>query len=83
MVGYGEIGRASAERAHALGMKIVALRRRPELSASDPIVEKFYSIEDRAELMAVSDYVVAAAPLTEDTRGLIGEKELNAMKPTA
>jgi phosphoglycerate dehydrogenase-like enzyme len=83
IVGYGEIGRAAAERAHALGMKIVALRRRPELSAADPIVDKFYSIEDRAEMMAVSDYVVAAAPLTEDTRGLIGEKELAAMKSTA
>src|SRR4051794_38445377 len=83
VVGYGEIGRAAAERAHALGMKIIALRRRPELSAADPIVDKFYSIEDRAEMIAASDYVVAAAPLTEETRGLIGEKELAAMKPTA
>ena len=83
IVGYGEIGRATAQRAHALGMKIVALRRRPELSAADPIVDKFYSIEDRAAMMAVCDYVVAAAPLTEDTRGLIGEKELAAMKSTA
>jgi len=31
IVGYGEIGRAAAERAHALGMKTIALRRRPEL----------------------------------------------------
>jgi phosphoglycerate dehydrogenase-like enzyme len=83
IVGYGEIGRAAAERGHALGMKIVALRRRPELSSNDPIVDKFYSIEQRAEMMAVSDYVVAAAPLTEETRGLIGEKELGAMKSSA
>lgn len=83
IVGYGEIGRAAAERGKALGMKIVALRRRPELSAKDPIVEKFYSIEQRAEMMAVSDYVVAAAPLTEETRGIIGEKELSAMKSSA
>ena len=82
VVGYGEIGKAAAERAHALGMKIVALRRRPQLSSGDKIVDKFYSIEDRAEMMAVSDYVLAAAPLTEDTRNLIGEKELAAMKPT-
>ncbi|MEP6534328.1 MAG: D-2-hydroxyacid dehydrogenase [Bryobacteraceae bacterium] len=81
IVGYGEIGRATAERAHALGMKIVALRRRPGL-ASDPIVEKFYSVEDRAAMMSVCDYVVAAAPHTEDTHGLIGEKELAAMKPS-
>ncbi|MEO8129437.1 MAG: D-2-hydroxyacid dehydrogenase [Bryobacteraceae bacterium] len=81
IVGYGEIGRATAERAHALGMKIVALRRRPGL-ASDPIVERFYSVEDRAAMMSVCDYVVAAAPHTEDTHGLIGEKELAAMKPS-
>ncbi len=82
IVGYGEIGRATAERAHALGMKIVALRRRPEL-ATDPIVDKFYPIEDRAAMMAVCDYVLAAAPLTDETRGLIGENEFAAMKPTA
>ena len=40
IVGYGEIGRAAAERAHAMGMKIVALRRSPELSSNDPIVEQ-------------------------------------------
>ncbi len=83
IVGYGEIGRAAAERGRALGMKIVALRRRPELSSNDPLVDKFYSIEQRAEMMAISDYVIAAAPLTEETRGLIGEKELGAMKSTA
>lgn len=83
IVGYGEIGRAAAERGRALGMKIIALRRRPELSSNDPLVDKFYSIEQRAEMMAISDYVIAAAPLTEETRGLIGEKELGAMKSTA
>jgi phosphoglycerate dehydrogenase-like enzyme len=83
IVGYGEIGRAAAERARALGMKIVALRRRPALSNGDPLVDEFYSIEDRVRMLAISDYVVAAAPLTEDTRGLIGEKEIGAMKSSA
>jgi phosphoglycerate dehydrogenase-like enzyme len=32
--------------------------------------------------MAASDYVLAAAPLTNDTRGLIGEAQIAAMKPT-
>lgn len=82
VVGYGEIGKAAAERAHALGMRIIALRRRPELSNNDPIVGKFFSIADRAQLMAESDYVVAAAPQTPETAALIGEKELRAMKNT-
>ena len=37
----------------------------------------------RAEMMAKADYVVAAAALTPETRGLIGEKEIAAMKPSA
>jgi phosphoglycerate dehydrogenase-like enzyme len=83
VVGYGELGRAAAERAHAMGMRIIALRRRPELSKDDPIVDKFFSIEDRARLMEESDYVVAAAPQTPETLGLVGEKEIRAMKATA
>jgi phosphoglycerate dehydrogenase-like enzyme len=35
------------------------------------------------DLMKQSDYVTAAAPLAEGTRGLIGETELGAMKPDA
>jgi phosphoglycerate dehydrogenase-like enzyme len=83
IIGYGEIGRAAAARAHALGMRVIALRRRPELSSADPIVDKFYGIDQRSELMSDSDYVLAAAPITPETRGLIGEREIGAMKSTA
>lgn len=83
VVGYGEIGRAAAVRAHALGMKIHALRRRPTLSDDDPIVEKSFTIAQRAEMVAGVDYLLAAAPLTPESRGLIGEAELRAMKPTS
>ena len=34
-------------------------------------------------MLAQSDYVVAAAPLTPETRGMLGEAEFQAMKPTA
>lgn len=83
VVGYGEIGRAAAVRAHALGMKIHALRRRPTLSVDDPIVEKSFTIAQRAEMIAGVDYLLAAAPLTPESRGLIGEAELRVMKPTS
>ncbi len=83
VVGYGELGRASAVRAHALGAKIHALRRRPELNADDPIVEKSFSMEQRLEMLAGCDFVVCAAPMTPQTHGLIGEVELRAMKKTA
>src|SRR5215469_2850268 len=39
IVGYGETGRACAERARPLGMKVLGLRRKPELSKRDPWLE--------------------------------------------
>ncbi|MFN0106942.1 MAG: D-2-hydroxyacid dehydrogenase [Bryobacteraceae bacterium] len=83
VIGYGEIGRAAAVRAHALGMKIHVIRRRPQLSEEDPIVAKSFSVAERGEMMAGVDYLLVAAPLTGETRGLVGEKELRGMKPSA
>jgi len=83
IVGYGDIGRACAKRAHAMGMKVLALRRRPELSDDDSFVERVYPLDRMLEMMPECDYVVAAAPLTPATRALIGEAAINAMKKTA
>jgi phosphoglycerate dehydrogenase-like enzyme len=83
IVGYGEIGRATAERARPFGMKILALRRRPELSAADPLIDRTYPPDELRAMIAECDFVVAAAPITAETRGLIGAKEIAAMKPTA
>jgi len=70
VIGFGDIGRAAAQRAEALGMQVIALRRR-----SEP--------ERRRDLLAHSDYIVLSAPLTPETRGIVGEAELRAMKRTA
>lgn len=83
IVGYGEIGRAAAVRAKAFGMKIHALRRNPEKSAGDTLIDRRFAAEEMDELMAGSDYLLAAAPLTPATRGLIGRRELSLMKSTA
>jgi phosphoglycerate dehydrogenase-like enzyme len=83
IVGYGDIGHACASRAHAMGMRVLALRRRPELSQGDPYVSRVYPMEQLLELMPQCDYVVATAPLAPGTRGLIGEAALAAMKKTA
>ncbi len=83
IVGYGEIGRAVAELAHPFGMKILALRSRPELCASDPLVSAAFPPEGRKEMIPCCDYLVVASPLTPETRGLIGVAEIAAMKPGA
>lgn len=83
IVGYGDIGRAAARLAKALGMRVLALRRRPEQSAGDALVDEAMGNERLLELMARSDYVVVAAPLTPQTRGLVDAAAIAAMKPTA
>ena len=83
IVGYGSIGRAAATRARPFGMKIAALRRRPSLFEGDALVDLNYGPGQLRTLLAGSDYVVVATPLTAETRGLIGEAEIAVMKPTA
>jgi len=81
VVGYGEIGRAAAERARAFGMRVLALRRRPELFSGDPLVDQTFDLAHINDLIAASDYVMVAAPLTAETRGLVGAAQIAAMKP--
>jgi phosphoglycerate dehydrogenase-like enzyme len=83
IAGYGDIGRAAARLARPFGMRILALRRRPDRSASDPLIDAAYPPGRIREMLALSDHVLVAAPLTPSTRGLIGEAELAAMRPGA
>jgi len=80
IVGYGDIGRSAAHLARALGMRVIALRRRPEQSRGDPLVDEALGTDRLLELMARSDYVVA--PLTPDTLGLVSAEAIAAMKPS-
>ena len=82
IIGYGEIGHSVARRAHAMGMRIMATRRRPELNDGDPYVTKSFHIDDRAQMMSECDFVLVASALTPETFHLVGAKELRAMKPS-
>jgi len=84
IIGYGDIGRAIATRVRAVGMRVLAARRHvPESGNSDPLVERIYRTADRCEMISQCDYVALAAPLTPETRGMIGQAEIGAMKPGA
>lgn len=83
IVGYGGIGREAARRAKAMGMKVLAVRRHPAQSASDPLIDGVYAPDGLREMLALCDYVLVAAPNTPETNGMIGEAELRAMKPEA
>jgi phosphoglycerate dehydrogenase-like enzyme len=81
LVGLGSVGAEIAVRARALGLEVVAVRRRP--SADPAPADAQWGVEALDELLATSDWVVLAAPLTEETRGLIGARELARMRPGA
>jgi len=83
IVGYGDIGRAVAARLRPLGVQVLALRRRPELSLGDELASETVPPERLLDLMARSDDVVVAAPLTPRTLGLVGREAIAAMKRTA
>lgn len=83
IVGYGDIGRAVATRVRPLGMHVLAVKRHVQAPNGDPLVDKIYPPDARREMIARSDYIVASAPLTPETRSMIGEPEFAAMKPDA
>jgi len=82
IVGYGDIGRAIAERVRPLGVRVLALRRRPSLSGHDPLVEETLPASELVALMKRSDDVVVTLPLTEETHGFVNAAAIAAMKPT-
>ena len=79
IVGTGAIGTATIRLLLAFGAKVIAWSRteRPEVKAMGV---KYMPLE---ALLQQSDIVSLHVPLCDETRGLIGEKELSLMKPTA
>jgi phosphoglycerate dehydrogenase-like enzyme len=82
IVGYGDIGRAVASRAHAMGMRILALKRHVPASP-DAFIDQFFQPGELASLLVECDYVVVSAPLTPETHHMIGDAAFAAMKPNA
>lgn len=93
--GYGGIGRATARLAEAFGMRVHVMARRPLSGrddsycvpgAGDPegrLPDAVFLPGQELEFLAGLDHLVLAMPLTPQNKGLLGERELRAMKPTA
>ena len=79
--GGGRIGKAVAKRAQGFSMRVLywTPRRKPESEERAAGIE--YVSYD--QLLAESDFVSVHAPLTPETRHLVGERELRLMQPTA
>jgi phosphoglycerate dehydrogenase-like enzyme len=81
ILGYGEIGRAVAQRAKAFGMEIWGLRR--HAGGTDPNVDRMLPPDSLDELLEAADHLLIVTPLTQATRGMIDAGRLRKLKPTA
>ncbi|MEM7129727.1 MAG: C-terminal binding protein [Chloroflexota bacterium] len=80
LVGCGHIGKALIPKALGFEMKVCAYTPRITETALAPFGK---TTRQLSFLLRHADYLSIHAPLTEETRGLIGEKELREMKPSA
>jgi phosphoglycerate dehydrogenase-like enzyme len=78
ILGFGSIGQALANKANALGMRVLVLGRADSPLPAQADVQVAGSL---AQLFAESDHLVLAAPLTAHTRGLINRQVLANAKP--
>jgi phosphoglycerate dehydrogenase-like enzyme len=83
ILGLGAVGKEIARLCKAFGMKVIGIRRSGGAASLFRDVDRVYPREKLPELLAESDFLVLALPLTKETEGMIGEKELRGMKPTA
>jgi phosphoglycerate dehydrogenase-like enzyme len=75
--GLGRIGRSTAVRAAALGMKVIATEKYPD---PDFAREHGVRLVDFDTLLAESDYLSIHCPLTDETRGLFNKRVFDKMK---
>ncbi|KKR33141.1 MAG: hypothetical protein UT63_C0023G0004 [Candidatus Gottesmanbacteria bacterium GW2011_GWC2_39_8] len=81
IVGYGRIGKRIAEVAKSFGMKVIAIKH--ETQKEDIHADQFYKSEDLDILLAESDVLVNALPLTPETKGLFNLDKFKLMKRSA
>ena len=79
IVGVGAIGGRVAELASAVGMDVLGVKR--DTSTYHDAVDEIFSPDSLHTVLGRSDYVVLACPLTEETEGMIGARELASIGP--
>jgi phosphoglycerate dehydrogenase-like enzyme len=79
IIGLGKIGSAIAKRASGFEVQILAVDVNPEASA--PGVTDVWPLARLDDLLRAVDYLALAVPITPETRGLIGARELALLKP--
>jgi phosphoglycerate dehydrogenase-like enzyme len=81
IIGLGEIGTETARRARAFGMNVLYNKRQRLPQAVE--VADHLTYAEKNDLLRHADFVLLSSPLTPETEGMIGARELALMKPTA
>lgn len=77
IVGYGGIGRALAKRLRPFGVRLLAANRSMIEKTSD--IDEFFPLDRIDRMFSACDFAIVSIALNEQTRGLIGERELTAL----
>jgi len=78
IVGFGNIGRAIARRATGFEMRVLAVDAEPVPSGEG--VEEVWSLDRLDDLCREADVLVISAPITPNSRGMIGQQQIRQMK---
>jgi phosphoglycerate dehydrogenase-like enzyme len=81
VAGLGGIGTEVAQRAHALGMKVVATR--PGAGPNYPFVSHIGQPDELLALARTADVIISCVPLTPETTGMYDAKFFAVLKPSA
>ncbi len=83
ILGYGSIGSAIAGMLEPFGTRVLATRRRPQLGSPGRANVEIFGEDATERVLGESDFVILTAPLTNDTAGMIGAPQLQAMRESA
>jgi phosphoglycerate dehydrogenase-like enzyme len=81
LVGFGAVGREIAKYVKPFGMHVWVVTHSGR--ADSGLAERVFAPKDLDRALSEADYAVIAAPDTPETRAMIGERQLAAMKPSA
>ncbi|MDH5343188.1 MAG: D-2-hydroxyacid dehydrogenase [Betaproteobacteria bacterium] len=80
VIGLGDLGEAAARAAKKAGLKVIGVRRSAQKNCH---ADRVVSYKQLDRVLPQADFVAVAVPLTPETRGMIGKKQLDLLKPTA
>ncbi|GGA86073.1 phosphoglycerate dehydrogenase [Brucella endophytica] len=81
LLGYGHIGKAIARRARAFNMRVLAANR--SAVAVGENVDAYFSLADLDDFYGAADFIVVSLPLSDETRGFVGERAFSRMRKSA